>query len=86
MPRRLLPGWFIALLVLVLMGFLGAVTYGAASAHADPAPLVCNGPGLPPCAPPADPATMCAVIAWRTWTPCNWYGVQVPQGTPGSWG
>jgi hypothetical protein len=25
-----LPGWFIALLVLVLVGFIGAVTYGAA--------------------------------------------------------
>jgi hypothetical protein len=53
-----------------------------AQAHADG----CNGPGLPPCAPPMDSATQCALIAWRTWTPCNWYGVQVPVGTPGSWG
>lgn len=62
----------------------GAISIGVLSAgpaHADP---VCNAPGLPPCAPPPDPATLCAVIAWRTWTPCNWYGVQVPQGTPGS--
>lgn len=29
---------------------------------------------------------MCAIIAWRTMTPCNYWGVKVPQGTPGSWG
>jgi hypothetical protein len=52
-----------------------------ATAAADP---VCNAPGLPPCAPPGDPATLCAIIAWRTWTPCNYWGLQVPQGTPGS--
>lgn len=57
-----------------------------APAHADPPPFACNGPGLPPCAPQGDPGTMCAIIAWRTMTPCNYWGVQVPQGTPGSWG
>jgi hypothetical protein len=34
MPRRLLPGWFIALLVLLLAGFIAAVTIGAATAKA----------------------------------------------------
>ncbi|MFZ0714687.1 hypothetical protein [Mycobacterium sp.] len=29
---------------------------------------------------------LCALIAWRTLTPCNWYGIPVPQDTPGSWG
>jgi hypothetical protein len=57
---------------------------GTGMAHADPA--VCDAPGLPACAPPADPATQCAVIAWRNMAPCNWFGVRVPQGTPGSWG
>jgi hypothetical protein len=56
-----------------------------APAHADPGPQ-CNGPGLPRCAGAPDPNTLCAVIAWRTMTPCNYWGVQVPQGTPGSWG
>jgi hypothetical protein len=57
-------------------------------AHADP--VTCNAPGLPPCAPPPPftltPDQACAVIAWRTWVPCNWWGQQVPQGTPGSVG
>lgn len=55
-------------------------------AHADPPPFACDGPGLPPCASGGDPGTMCAIIAWRTMTPCNYWGVKVPQGTPGSWG
>lgn len=73
--------------------FIAALVLTAASVLlAAPAPIdrpldpVCNVPGSPPCAPPPDPAMLCAVIAWRTFTPCNWYGVQVPQGTPGSWG
>jgi hypothetical protein len=62
---------------------LALITIAApAPAHAD----VCDGPGLPPCAAPPDPAQECAVIAFRTFTPCNWYGIRVPQGTPGSWG
>jgi hypothetical protein len=35
------------------------------------------------------PEQQCALIAARTWTPCNWapgINMQVPQGTPGSWG
>lgn len=56
-------------------------------AHADP---LCDGPGLPPCAPGAPfsltPEQQCAVIAWRTWVPCNWWGAKVPEGTPGSVG
>lgn len=63
-----------------------AIAFGllaAPPAHADPA---CNAPGMPPCAPPPDPNLMCAAIAFRLMMPCNWVGVQVPQGTPGSWG
>jgi len=80
------------LLILVGAGALIAAGAHAASAHAAPLPQdpppgpVCGGPGLPPCAPPGDPNVMCAIIVWRTWTPCNYWGVQVPQGTPGSWG
>jgi hypothetical protein len=55
---------------------------GMAAASADPA--VCGGPTTPPCAPPLSPEQQCALVAWRTWTPCNWVGVQVPVGTPGS--
>ena len=60
----------------------GCVGVGAASAD----PAVCGGPGTPPCAPPLSPEQQCALVAWRTWTPCNWQGVQVPVGTPGSVG
>jgi hypothetical protein len=58
----------------------GYVDVGAASAD----PAVCGGPGTPPCAPGLSPEQQCALVAWRTWTPCNWLGVQVPIGTPGS--
>src|SRR4029077_9569714 len=54
---------------------------GVGAASADPA--VWGGPGTPPCAPPLSPEQQCALVAWRTWTPCNWVGVQVPVGTPG---
>ena len=57
----------------------GYVGMGAAAAQP-----VCGAPGLPPCAPGLSPEQQCAFIAWRTWTPCNWVGVQVPIGTPGS--
>ena len=60
----------------------GCVGVGAASAD----PAVCGGPTTPPCAPPLSPQQQCALVAWRTWTPCNWVGVQVPVGTPGSVG
>jgi hypothetical protein len=59
---------------------------GVGEASADPA--VCGGPDTPPCAGPG-PLTaeqQCALIAWRTFTPCNWLGMQVPTGTPGSYG
>ena len=72
---------------LCLAGLLAAVMFSA-PVHADPG--ICNGSGLPPCAPPAPftltPAQTCAVIAWRTLVPCNWWSFQVPQGTPGSVG
>jgi hypothetical protein len=60
-------------------GFAAATT-----ASADPA--ICGGPDTPPCAGPSPltPEQQCALFAWRTWTPCNWAGVQVPVGTPGS--
>ena len=45
----------------------------------------CGSPDVP-CAPPLTSQQQCALIAWRTWIPCNWVGVQVPSGTPGSVG
>jgi hypothetical protein len=74
----------IVLRVTVVVGtILLFVILLAGHAKADP---ICGGEGLPPCAGPGDPATVCAWIAWRTMTPCNYWGMQVPQGTPGSWG
>lgn len=75
-------------LLVLLAAAPAAALIAAAPAHADP--ISCNAPGLPPCAPPA-PFTMtpeqgCAIIAWRTLVPCNYWGFQVPQGSPGSVG
>jgi hypothetical protein len=61
------------------IGVGGWVGVGTASAQP-----VCGVPGTPLCAPSLSPEQQCAFIAWRTWTPCNWVGVQVPIGTPGS--
>lgn len=57
---------------------------GLPSASADP---ICDAPGAPPCAGPSPltPEQQCAFIAWRSMMPCNWLGVKVPAGTPGSW-
>ncbi|BCQ09258.1 hypothetical protein JMUB5695_02702 [Mycobacterium heckeshornense] len=65
-------------------GLIGA----ARTAHADPAPPApCGGPDVPCAGPsPLTPEQQCAFIAWRTWIPCNWLGMQVPAGTPGSLG
>jgi hypothetical protein len=71
---------------------LAAALCGAAGvAHADPPPgPVCGAPDVPCAGPsPLSPDQQCALIALRTWTPCNWapgINMQVPQGTPGSWG
>jgi len=59
---------------------------GAATGAASAQPAACGVPGMPPCAPSLSPEQQCALIAWRTWTPCNWVGMQVPIGTPGSVG
>jgi hypothetical protein len=73
--------------LLVLAGIVFSIAVGSftglPAASADP---VCGAPGLPPCAGPnpLTPEQQCAWIAWRTWTPCNWFGMQVPTGTPGS--
>ena len=64
------------------IGVGGGMGMGAASAD----PGVCGVPGSPPCAPSLSPEQQCALFAWRTWTPCNWVGMQVPTGTPGSVG
>lgn len=64
---------------------LAAATFAfVAPASADP---ICGTPGTPPCAGPSPltPEQQCAFIAWRSMMPCNWLGVQVPAGTPGSW-
>jgi hypothetical protein len=65
------------------------VLAGAAVAQADPGPP-CGSPAVPCAGPsPLTPEQQCALIAWRTLTPCNWapgINMQVPAGTPGSWG
>jgi len=80
---RLLITSFIAAIALMI----AAATFASSipTASADP---ICGTPGTPPCAGPGPltPEQQCALIAWRTWTPCNWLGVQVPAGTPGSMG
>lgn len=75
---------------LAMVAATSAMLFGTAPVPAAAADPICNAPGLPPCAPPAPfqltPAQTCAVVAWRTWVPCNWWGQQVPEGTPGSVG
>jgi hypothetical protein len=62
------------------------VLVGSAPTYADPPPP-CGSPDVPCAGPgPLTPEQQCAWIAFRTWTPCNWLGVQVPAGTPGSLG
>ncbi|WP_082953542.1 MULTISPECIES: hypothetical protein [unclassified Mycobacterium] len=78
--ERLIGGFIAAVALLIAASnFLGLPT-----ASADP---VCGVPGTPPCAGPSPltPEQQCAFIAWRSMMPCNWLGVQVPAGTPGSW-
>ncbi|MDM4142236.1 hypothetical protein QRK86_19175 [Mycobacterium sp. FLAC0960] len=78
--RRFLTGIVAALAMLITAGSVA----GPPTASADP---VCGVPGTPPCAGPSplSPDQQCALIAWRSMMPCNWLGVQVPAGTPGSW-
>lgn len=68
----------------VALMFAAAAFAYAPLASADP---ICGTPGTPPCAGPSPltPEQQCAFIAWRSMMPCNWLGVQVPAGTPGSW-
>jgi hypothetical protein len=78
--------------------FLAALALTAAAAffgltavaQADPPGPGCGSPDVPCAGPsPLTPQQQCALIAWRTWTPCNWapgINMQVPAGTPGSWG
>ncbi|MBS9536187.1 hypothetical protein KIH27_21630 [Mycobacterium sp. M1] len=65
------------------------VTSGAGISQADPyypGPTNCGAPGAPACLPVGVPApTECAIVAALTWRPCNWEGVPVAPGTPGSW-
>ena len=70
--------------ILFVAAAAAGVLVGSAPANADPPP--CGGPQGPPCAAPLTPEQQCALIAWRTWLPCNWLGAQVPVGTPGSFG
>ncbi|WP_082972068.1 hypothetical protein [Mycobacterium sp. 1245852.3] len=76
-------------LVTTLMAAIALTLAAAAFACAPPvsADPVCGVPGTPPCAGPGPltPEQQCAFIAWRSMMPCNWLGVQVPAGTPGSW-
>ncbi|WP_104157357.1 hypothetical protein [Mycobacterium avium] len=75
--------------VITLVAAAAAMFPVAAFASAPPALAdpICGTPGTPPCAGPSPltPEQQCALIAWRSMLPCNWLGMQVPAGTPGSW-
>lgn len=65
-----------------------AVAAGAGVSGADPfvpGPTNCGGPGQPGCLPGIPAEAQCALVAWQTFQPCNWRGVAVAPGTPGSW-
>ncbi|WP_085080982.1 hypothetical protein [Mycobacterium palustre] len=78
--QRFIIGFVTAAALLIAAGGFA----GLPTASADP---ICGTPGTPPCAGPSPltPEQQCALIAWRSLMPCNWLGMQVPVGTPGSW-
>lgn len=58
-----------------------------APAHASPlvpGPTNCGGDGQAPCLPGIPGPAQCALTALQHLMPCNWYGVSVAPGTPGS--
>jgi hypothetical protein len=77
-------GLITALIAASTLAIAAAIFATAPAASADP---ICGAPGMPPCAGPSPltPEQQCAFIAWRSMMPCNWLGMQVPAGTPGSW-
>lgn len=76
-------------LITTIISAIAPMIAAAAFAFAPPASAdpICDAPGTPPCAGPSPltPDQQCAFIAWRTMMPCNWLGMKVPAGTPGSW-
>src|SRR5947209_20359305 len=78
--RRLVTKFFAAIVLVIAAAAFAALP----PASADP---ICGAPGGPQCAGPGplSPEQQCAFIAWRSMMPCNWLGMQVPAGTPGSW-
>lgn len=78
--RRIITAFVAAVALLIAASSFA----GLPPVSADP---ICGTPTTPPCAGPSPltPEQQCAFIAWRTMTPCNWLGMQVPAGTPGSW-
>jgi hypothetical protein len=78
--QHFITGFVAAVALLIAAGSYA----GLPCASADP---ICGTPGTPPCAGPSPltPEQQCAFIAWRSMMPCNWLGMQVPAGTPGSW-
>lgn len=64
-----------------------ATTFPSAAEPGGPGPNqpLCGTETTPACAPVGiDPNIQCALIAWKTFTPCNWWGIKVAEGTPGS--
>lgn len=72
---------FIIIAVLALTPLVAAPVTSAIP----PGPTNCGGSDQPQCLPGIDSPTECAIVAWRTHRPCNWFGVPVAPGTPGSW-
>ncbi|WP_308440749.1 hypothetical protein [Mycobacterium intracellulare] len=76
---------FVTTFIAAIAPMIAVATFAASPpAAADP---ICGTAGTPPCAGPSPltPDQQCAFIAWRSMMPCNWLGMQVPAGTPGSW-
>jgi hypothetical protein len=84
MKRKIAP--CIAAAAAAMVTYAGDIAANPPTSHADPPAPVCDAPGLPPCAGPGPltPEQQCGLLAWMTWMPCNWWGMQVPAGTPGS--
>lgn len=74
-------------LLVVLATICSMVVVNMPRANASPFDnSTCGTQDAPPCAPagPLTPEQMCGLFTAATWIPCNWTGMQVPEGTPGT--
>lgn len=84
---RLIRDYLPALTCLVIGLTSFGIAIGAAVADASPFDNEsCGTTTTPACAGPSPftPEQICGGFTYFTFIPCNWVGIKVPEGTPGS--